>query len=253
MMGDFAAHNDPSPLANTLLHAALGRYQLEVLRWNRQINLVSRQGTQALVAELIGQCRSAWVRLEASVLADWPHGGPVWYFDLGSGGGLPGFVWHLQLACRCPVSRTWLVEPRAKRAWFLERLNQLVPAHPLRVWAAPWGQTPSVEGPTAPGHILISLKALHLNDVAVLDGLAAALAGPLAGVSSEWGAVLVIARFYPPDQRLNRRLVADLGISAVPVVCGDLTCQPTGHRVLAPSRQETSGAALVVSTYRVSR
>ncbi|MFT7699682.1 MAG: 16S rRNA G527 N7-methylase RsmG, partial [Candidatus Krumholzibacteriia bacterium] len=47
------------------IEAAMGRYQQEVVRWNRQINLVSRKGTLGLVATLIRQCRDSF-----SVLLD---------------------------------------------------------------------------------------------------------------------------------------------------------------------------------------
>jgi hypothetical protein len=233
------------------LNASLGRYQLEVVRWNRQINLVSRQDTQTRVAELIGQCRSAWSRLATAILADWSTEDRIWYFDLGSGGGLPGFVWHVQLLDRWPNSCTWLVEPREKRAWFLERLNQITPTHPLTVWRARWGETPPVNETRPPQRVLVSLKALHLNELTILEGVSLAL----AGLETAFDVQLVIARFYPPDQRLNRRLVEDLGIPAQTVSVGRFSCTPTCHRVLAPAphaRAAVAEAALVISSYRLT-
>ncbi len=232
---------------SSAFNAAMGKYQLEVVRWNRQINLVSRQDTQGRVAGLISQCRATWSMLVEAELAGWSEGGPVWYFDLGSGGGVPGFVWHQLLAMRFTHSNTWLVEPREKRAWFLERLNQITPERPLRVWNARWGETPGGDG-EPPLNILISLKALRMSDPKVIGGLARAVTGSCLSRDGR----VVIARFYPPQQRWTKDLATELEFSSEPIVAGGYKYQPLGQQVLSPKHTQPTAAALVISTYQIS-
>ena len=234
---------------NPRLDNRLARYQQEVVRWNRQINLVSRQDTSLRVAELIGQCRDTWAELEARYLKEIVAESPFWYFDLGSGGGLPGYVWHLHLNERSRNVVTRLVEPREKRAWFLERLNQLTPDRPLEVWNGRWGEfaieTSPGEGEVRPAQVLISLKALRLTDPEVLEGLSiAAKEGALID-----GAEVLIARFFPPDQRMTPALVRELGISDKPLTSGHYIYSPLRRGVVAPKGRRALTAALVVSSY----
>jgi len=228
-------------------HEAMGRFQQEVVRWNRQINLVSRQDTLRRVADLISQCRAAWLELEKAECQDWDRDERVWYFDLGSGGGVPGYVWHQLLAARFAQLNTWLVEPREKRAWFLERLNRIAPRCPLQVWCARWGETPLGEAPP-PMNIVISLKALRLTDPAVLAGLARAA----AGLAEFTGGRLVIARFYPPQQAWTTELRADLAFPGEPVRVAGGIFAPDRQRILALRAAGAKGASLVLSTYRIS-
>lgn len=225
--------------------AAMDRFQQELVRWNRQINLVSRQDTQARVAALISQCHRAWSALAGAELDKWRFDDSVRYFDLGSGGGLPGYVWHQLLAERFFHMRTWLVEPREKRAWFLERLNQITPQHPFVVWNTRWSETPPtlVTGAT---NILISLKALHLSDSKVLGGLVRT-AGGESGLS---GARIVIARFYPPGVGGSEELAEDLGFAAGPIQILGVDLAPLGQRVLPLSPDPVDSASLVLSSYR---
>ena len=233
-------------------HEAMGRFQQEVVRWNRQINLVSRQDTLRRVAGLISQCRGAWLELEKAELQGWDRDGRVWYFDLGSGGGVPGYVWHHLLAARFPQLNTWLVEPREKRAWFLERLNRIAPERPLQVWRARWGEAPPGEAPPgetpSPMNIVISLKALRLTEPAVLTGLARAA----AGLADFTGGRLAIARFYPPQQAWTSALRAELAFPDDPVRVAGGIFTPDQQRILAPHATEAKAASLVLSTYRIS-
>jgi hypothetical protein len=245
-----------------VFNAAMGQFQQEVVRWNRQINLVSRKGTLARVAELIGQCRDAWMELNSAEFSGWDAADSVWYFDLGSGGGLPGYVWHQLLSARFDNLKTWLVEPREKRAWFLERLNKITPERPLQVWNARWCETPSAGGlgssdlgssdlgPSglAPARVLISMKALRLSDPVVLAGLEAAL----GEAALPAGGVVAIARFYPPQQKWTSGLAEELEIATAAVVVGGVTYQPVRQEVVSPKSKHPMAASLVLSTYEVS-
>ncbi len=232
---------------NVRFNAAMGQFQQEMVRWNRQINLVSRKGTLGRVADLIGQCREAWAGLSGVELGGWDKEDPVWYFDLGSGGGLPGYVWHQLLAARFDNLQTWLVEPREKRAWFLERLNKIAPEQPHQVWNARWGESPAAGGP-APSRVLISMKALRLSDPVVLAGLDVA-----RGESAlPEGGVVAIARFYPPKQQWTPGLVEELEIASEAMTIGDYIYSPIRQQVISPKSKHPTAASLVLSVYEVS-
>ncbi len=235
----------------------LDDYRKQVLRWNHQINLISRQDSTGRLEGLIHQCRDCWSRLAASGVSDLTEASRLWYFDLGSGAGLPGIVWHLQMAAAGLSVRTLLVEPREKRAWFLRRVAHLVDPESLYVAANRWGEIGKYDFADAihkpsPSHVLISLKALRLPDSEVLAGLA-----PFLGIaeSAETGAAaetaLLIARFYPPDQQWSEDLAGELDIPPA----GRLRGTPSrlfkseGGRVLQPATP--SGASLVLSGYRI--
>jgi 16S rRNA G527 N7-methylase RsmG len=228
-------------LENTLQH-----YQQQVLRWNSHINLVSRQDSAETLADLVDQCRDAWDGLmEARCLGT---ADPLWYFDLGSGGGLPGFVWHAQAeAANLPI-RTWLVEPREKRAWFLKRLNNLLGENPVTVLAGRWGEIDDFElqsSEITPSVALISLKALHLTDSEVLAGLAPVLTNSVL----QGQVTVLIARFYPPEQAWTAVLAEDLDIPSAgdTPVFAHLNFEGRGGTILPPESPE--GASLVLSEY----
>ena len=233
------------------LDQALDVYRKQVLHWNRRINLVSRQDTAARLDSLIRQCRNSWDGLVAAEVADLRGARQLWYFDLGSGGGLPGVVWHAQMdAAGLPV-QTLLVEPREKRAWFLERVAREVPGEPMRVAANRWGDIESgVCGgffpDSQPSHILISLKALRLSDPQVLAGLA-----PFLASGGQGDIRLLIARFHPPDQKWTKDLEADLKVPEVghQQAESSLLFTAQGGGVLAPTT--LPGAGLVFSEYRI--
>lgn len=183
---------------------AMEVYRREVLRWNTQINLVSRRDTEGQFDALVDQCDSAL----AALLAEAPELGSarLLYCDLGSGGGLPGVVWHRRLAEGRPNLAAWLVEPREKRAWFLQRTARFLGEPLFEVACARWNE---VVGPveTAADACLVSLKALRLTDSEVLAGLET-----LCGPRESFPARVVIARFHPGDETLTPVLADELRI-----------------------------------------
>jgi hypothetical protein len=235
--------------------ALLKSYQDQVLRWNRQINLITRKDTAARLPGLLHQCRACLDAARDSGEPALANPGNLVYFDLGSGAGLPGVVWHTMLSEGGHAPRTCLVEPREKRAWFLNRLNSLAGMPPYRVFRGRWGRADAAKGlwgePGALlGPVLISLKALHLSDPEVLEGLAAALAG--GGDPRAAGSPLLVARFYPWDQTWSQDLASRLEIPdpGAKVRCGNIELEATTARVLSPGA--APGASLVLSSYLVS-
>ncbi len=235
----------------------LDEYRKQVLRWNDQINLVSRKDTANRLDGLIQQCRNAWDRLVATGVSDLAGAARIWYFDLGSGAGLPGIVWHVQMAAADLPVRTLLVEPREKRAWFLERVAGQVGGESPQVAANRWGDAGiddlNAEFPEPPpSHILISLKALHLPDSAVLEGV-----GPYLGAMESLNSAskdeisLLIARFYPPDQTWSEELADELDIlpRGRDRAAATHQFQSEGGSVLQPAT--LPGASLVLSRYKI--
>ena len=186
---------------------ALAAYRAEVLRWNRRINLVSRQDTAARLDGLLQQCGAAHEALTAAEpdLAV----GRVLYCDLGSGGGLPGVVWHLRLRATTAALESWLVEPREKRAWFLQRVARVLGPDAFAVAAARWDEIAARSAFRADA-ALVSLKALRLTDAEVLAGLTTLREG--AGTPP---ARVVIVRFHPAGAAWTPALAAELGTAAV--------------------------------------
>jgi len=235
----------------------LDEYRKQVLRWNDQINLVSRKGTGNMLDGLIQQCRDSWDRLIDPRVSDLAGSTRIWYFDLGSGAGLPGIVWHIQMAAADLSVRTLLVEPREKRAWFLERVAHLAGGESPWVAASRWGDA-GIDGlddefpESHPSHILISLKALHLPDSAVLDGLAPFLEVTDGTSTSPGGEIsLLIARFYPPDQIWSEELAGELDIlqKGQYRTAAAHQFQSEGGSVLQPAT--LPGASLVLSRYKI--
>ncbi len=229
----------------------LESFRSHLLRWNRQINLVSRQETGDRLAGLLGQCVGGH-----EVLVDWlqgkglgSSGRALWYFDLGSGGGLPGVVWHRLWVAAGEDVRTWLVEPREKRAWFLERAQAKEDGPGFSVLAGRWGELPvSVEALPVHPLVVISLKALHLTDDEVLSGWDEAMSGqPFEGD-------LVVARYYPPDQVLDGALIQKLGLDLSGGVRSirDYIYKGIGVEVVPVRDRGTVVATLVLSAYRSS-
>ncbi len=200
----------------------LDAYRHEVLRWNRRINLVSRLNAAGHLEALIRECSAALAALPAGLakldedvsrrLAG--HGNDssshllkVNYVDIGSGAGLPGIVWWLELADRlAPPGKQpdaggncWLLEPRSKRAWFLEQTLRKLALPRICVLERRWGRPcPELSEAAAraagPVCWLVSFKALRLEEEDVLRGWQAATR--LAGLGR--GDRLVIARFLSP-------------------------------------------------------
>ncbi len=222
----------------------LEAFRQELLRWNRQINLVSRQETEDRLESLFAQCRSGVPVVEA-----WLNEGrdksSVWYFDLGSGGGLPGVLWHVLLSAKFTLS-THLVEPREKRAWFLERIGTLSGMPPFQVVNGRWGDgLTAVSGPPADS-VVVSLKALKLTDDEVLAGLVGFVdgGGPAPGI--------MIARYFPPKQVWSKDVADSLSVPppGQVVECGraKLISVHSGVVNLGPA----AGSSLVVSSYRLA-
>ena len=238
------------------IEGTLDDFRKQVLRWNDQINLVSRQNTPKRLDGLVRQCRAGWDRLSAPDVSDLATATRLWYFDLGSGAGLPGIVWHVQMAAAGHSVRTILVEPRDKRAWFLERMTHLVGSDSLHVLANRWGETGKDDLESAipeppPSHVLISLKALYLPDTAVLEGLAPFLeVAKRPRTAAEGDTVILIARFYPPDQKWSEDLTGALDILPEGRQCSPSSCifRSEGGRVLPLAT--LPGASLVLSRYR---
>jgi len=239
------------------IDGTLDDFRKQVLRWNDQINLVSRQDTAKRLDGLIQQCRAGWDRLSAPGASDLATATRIWYFDLGSGAGLPGIVWHVQMAAAGHSVRTILVEPRDKRAWFLERMAYLVGSESLHVLANRWGETgiddlESTHPEPPPSHVLISLKALHLPDSAVLEGLAPFLeVAKNPRTAAESDTVILVARFYPPDEKWSEDLAEALNILPEGQECSvsSYVFRSEGGSVLQLAT--LPGASLVLSRYRI--
>jgi len=205
-------------------------YRDQVLRWNRQISLITRKDPGEILDRLLAQCHEGLEAVLGLGLGD----GPVAYFDLGSGGGIPGVVWLVGLKDRGLAPQACLVEPREKRAWFLDRLRGIVGMPNYTVSEARWGddELDPLQSPVA----LISLKALKLTDTEILAGL------PQVDGCGR----LVIARYYPPGEPWTPELASELHISASGSVLagGGVDWFSRGGRVLSGT-----DLSLVISEY----
>lgn len=233
----------------------LAAYRDELLRWNRQINLLSRQDAATKAEHLIAQCADAfemWWDASGAALA---AGGRLRWFDLGSGGGLPAFVWLVLMSGRGVSAGATLVEPRAKRAWFLERLAKLPGAPAFSVVAARWGDGLAFDALPGPAGedgrespILFTLKALRLPEAMVLSGLGEAMAPEKLAPGVE----IEIVRFQPAVGVTAAGLAADLRVPAAGQAhaCEDLRLLAAEPCFLAPGGQPDS-AGLFVTRHRL--
>ena len=225
-------------------------YRAELLRWNRQINLLSRRDPGATADALIGQCVDAFAMWWETSGAQLASGGALRMFDLGSGGGLPAYVWLSLLAGRGVAVSAVLVEPRAKRAWFLERLRQLPGAPAYTVAAGRWGEVVASAGGAPDAPILFTLKALRLTETAVLSGLGAALvaAPPMPGCQVE------LVRFQPAARASSARLARELEIPAAGALfrAGALVLDAGSCRLQLPEAPGPDAAGLLVSRHVVA-
>ncbi len=186
-------------------------YEKEILRWNTHISLVSRRDPARVTANLLSQCcdgfRLFWSWYRDSFRS--PGNGRLFYSDLGSGAGLPGVVWNQLLFQEGARPSSLLVEPREKRAWFLNRVSLLGGSRPFRVLRARWGEVSALESELGLiEEAVVTLKALHLNEIEVIDGLFDCFdlsPGSAAGLRR-----VVVVRFYPPQQEMDARLVSSL-------------------------------------------
>jgi len=86
--------------------ARLNRYVELVFKWQRFANLTGAADEVAFIADHVADCLAVLPYIDDMPLA-----------DIGSGAGLPGLV----IACARPALQIALVEPRAKRARFLQQ------------------------------------------------------------------------------------------------------------------------------------
>ena len=240
--------------SNLLLEA----FKDEILRWNRQINLVSRQETGHRLDSLFEQCVGGHEAVDQWInhagLEDAAKKG-FYYFDLGSGGGLPGIIWHVHFSQAYENIRSFLVEPRDKRAWFINRQNRISNMPDFETLQGRWGEVfvneESQEAqPNTEGLVVVSLKALHLNDPDVLGGLDVAFSAHPESLKNK---TVLIARFYPPDQSFDSDLVDLLSISSTgrPVAVGDYIFKAKDSRVISLCSGDSRTASLVLSSYLI--
>lgn len=225
-------------------------YRAELLRWSRQINLLSRRDPGATADALIAQCVDAFAMWWEASGARLASGGALRMFDLGSGGGLPAYVWLSLLAERGVAVSAVLVEPRAKRAWFLERLRQLPGAPTYAVAAGRWGEVAVPPGGAPDAPILFTLKALRLTESAVLAGLGAFP----GGVPPAPGCNIELVRFRPAARDSSARLARELGIPAegTPFRAGALSLESVSCRLRLPEAPGPDAAGLLVSRHVVA-
>ena len=216
-------------------------YRRELLRWNVRTNLTSRENPDRQVSLLIDQCAAAWVALVAGLgelapaAAEDLARGSVGYVDIGSGGGFPGIPWLLA-GMRAPPVVSCLVEPRARRAWFLERVVALAGLKGTGVLAARWGaESLPVDSAATPGTWILSLMALRLTDPQVLSGWRRSVGWKGGGAAPR----IVIARVRPttPAGPIPAALRGELSLP------GDESCW------LLPCGSAESGASLLLSIY----
>lgn len=195
------------------MEVRLGVLRQEILRWNRQISLVSRSGTRRTVDTLVAQCRRAWTLVGSHLDAREFPGGRCW-IDVGSGSGLPGLVWAAEDAETGSRDPFILVEPRRKRAWFLNRAARAMGLGHVVVSAARWGEPIESLDVRGASIAVVSFKALRMGDREVLDGLDAP---GLVGIQRA-----VIVRFLGEDPADGEDLMDHLGEDAAdhPGPCG---------------------------------
>jgi 16S rRNA (guanine527-N7)-methyltransferase len=96
------------PVNDSQLHM-LQNYAEMVLRWNSIVNLTGSKTVSEFVCDHVvdGLAVVPFLKNEKAII------------DVGSGGGIPGVI----IKIMCPKSRITLLEPRARRARFLEQVR----------------------------------------------------------------------------------------------------------------------------------
>jgi len=148
----------------------LGVLKREILRWNQQISLVSRTRPRQTVDNLVVQCQRAWTLVSDHMDARGCAGRRCWV-DVGSGSGLPGLVWAAEDAGSGARAPFILVEPRRKRAWFLNRAARVMGLEQVVVAASRWGEQLESVDVHGASIAVVSFKALRMGDREVLAGL----------------------------------------------------------------------------------
>jgi len=112
--------------------ACLAHYVELVFKWNRVSNLIGVRDVGEFVTRHLSDCLSVLPYVHGATLA-----------DVGSGAGLPGLV----LACVRPDLGVFLIEPRAKRARFLEHARLTLALNNVEVVGArieDWAPTQAI-------------------------------------------------------------------------------------------------------------
>lgn len=193
----------------------------EILIWNSRINLVTRQQTERKLATMLAHCLAAW-ELARQALGDHDWFATCPYVDIGSGAGLPGLVWASAREHLGHTGPVHLIEPRRRRAWFLQRAAGAMALQGVRVANQRWAE--GLLSPPLPATIpaLVSLKALKMDDRTILAGVAA----PAYCVSPP--PEVAILRFLPAAvQKATGRAPTDTEI-ADGVAAGDDGGPPAG-------------------------
>jgi len=173
-------------------------FENEVRRWNKQFSLISRQNSESMLQHLIRESLESY-----SALIEWSERSSinlksfkqVNYFDIGSGAGFPGIIWQ-SLFERDFGDKIYghLIEPREKRAWFLERCSRMQGQTKLQIINERWNkQHLTNKGLQSEAINVISIKALFLTDTEILKEL------------PDRSSVL-ICRFHNPQTALDGRL-----------------------------------------------
>jgi len=247
------------------------------MRWNRQFNLVSRSLGELDIMGLIHQSLDAAGSIpDLLVQISGDSGsrlfGPgdesvsanierfdisrVIYLDIGSGAGIPGLVWHRWLrealqkkpASARPLLRTILIEPKRKRAWFLQRVVRQLELDGIEVWNRRWEDATAFEDSSqrdGSTYWIVSLKALKLTDRAVIAGWRR-----VSGLSQLGeGDRLLICRFRPPSEHLGPALIREIGLppaAPISIVAGD---PPANTSVLVPCGSRTDPVASLLGSW----
>lgn len=179
-------------------------FENEVRRWNKQFSLISRQNSEPMLKQLIGESLEsyrAFIEWAESNSVDLNEFKRINYYDIGSGAGFPGMLWQ-SLFERDFSNKLYghLIEPREKRAWFLERCSRVLGHSNLRVINERWNKKYfKNDDPQAELINIVSIKALFLTDEDIL--------GELPDNSQT-----LICRFHNPQTELDDHLKEKLAL-----------------------------------------
>lgn len=176
----------------------LAAYAELVRRWAPRLDLVSPRDLERFEERHIADCLRA-----ADLVRGLPRG---WCADVGSGAGLPG----IPLAIAVPTHRWRLVEPRRRRAAFLEEVVRTLDLN-CEVHALTAAEAAADPG-LAAAHVLAAARALAppaeafdaLLPLVAPGGLALVFAAPgarLPGFAEEWAPGLATIRRDVPRSR----------------------------------------------------
>ena len=233
----------------------LNQYRSEVLRWNKQINLVGRSDPEVTLDNLITHCRAALGAVIAHPQESVTLPSTFMYCDIGSGAGLPGVVWHLMLTDAGHRPHSFLIEPRNKRAWFLERVAAQLGLKDFTVVAARWGETSMLHQSKArawaPKDIFVSIKALRITDAETLGGLERGLSVTTSAERwSKYTRRVTIARFLPAGTREDLDTLTTLGtVDASASVVGESASWRCVSRRVQPLPTPAANSSLLVSVF----